>query len=57
MSTVVPLATDKLFAKLGLRWGNSILAGISLACVLIPYLAIKYGEKIRKKDEVWIKNL
>jgi hypothetical protein len=57
MSPVVPLATDKLFAKLGLGWGSSLLAGLSLACISIPCLVIRYGERIRKRDEVWIKNL
>ena len=57
MATVIPLASHKLYASLGLGWGNTLLAALALACISIPWAALKYGEEIRKRDEAWMKNL
>ncbi|TVY15569.1 Efflux pump radE [Lachnellula arida] len=43
----IPLAGPKLYASLGLGWGNSLLAFIALAFSPSPFLLIKYGERIR----------
>jgi len=39
-------------AKLGLGWGNSLLAFIALAMTPLPFFFIKYGEHIRTKYKV-----
>ncbi|EFX05359.1 bicyclomycin resistance protein [Grosmannia clavigera kw1407] len=52
---VLPLAGLSMYAKLGLGWGNSLLAFIALALVPIPFLIIKHGEYLRKRFE--LKNL
>ncbi|KAI1454033.1 MFS general substrate transporter [Annulohypoxylon moriforme] len=44
---VIPLAGPSLYGRLGLGWGNSLLAFIALATVPVPFLLIKYGERIR----------
>ncbi len=45
---LLPLAGRKMYATLGLGWGNSLLAFIALAMVPIPYIFYVYGERIRK---------
>ncbi|KZM22558.1 transmembrane transport [Ascochyta rabiei] len=52
MAALVPLSSQKMYAALGLGWGNSLLAFVSLALVPIPFLFIKYGERIRTKSTV-----
>ena len=44
---IIPLAGESLYARLGLGWGNSLLAFIALALSPVPFLLIKYGERIR----------
>ncbi|EUC26884.1 hypothetical protein COCCADRAFT_51095, partial [Bipolaris zeicola 26-R-13] len=44
---VLPLAGRRLYAALGLGWGNSTLAFIALAMTPVPFLLLKYGERIR----------
>ncbi|TVY81919.1 Efflux pump rdc3 [Lachnellula suecica] len=43
----LPLAGQSLYARLGLGWGNSLLAFIALALSPVPFLLLKYGERIR----------
>ena len=52
MAALVPLSSQKMYAALGLGWGNSLLAFVSLALVPIPFLFIKYGERIRSRSTV-----
>ncbi|KAF1362579.1 MFS general substrate transporter [Lizonia empirigonia] len=52
MAALVPLSSQKMYAALGLGWGNSPLAFVSLALVPIPFLFIKYSERIRTKSTV-----
>ena len=44
----LPLAGQKMYATLGLGWGNSLLAFIALALCPVPFVFLKYGERIRK---------
>ena len=52
ISTVLPLAAPPLYAHLGLGWGNSIFGFIALATIPIPFMLIKYGERIRKRSNL-----
>ncbi|KAJ4982618.1 major facilitator superfamily transporter [Stagonosporopsis vannaccii] len=52
MAALVPLSSQKMYAAMGLGWGNSLLAFVSLALVPIPFLFIKYGESIRARSTV-----
>lgn len=45
----LPLAAAPLYAQLGLGWGNSVLAFISLAFVGVPCFFFWGGEWLRKK--------
>jgi hypothetical protein len=52
VGAVLPLAGPALYDRLGLGWGNSVLAFIALASIPIPWLFFQYGEKIRTRFEV-----
>lgn len=55
MGAVLPLCGQKMYAALGLGWGNSLLAFVALALVPVPWILLKWGEPLRKRFE--IKNL
>lgn len=44
---VLPLAGQPLYDKLGMGWGNTLLAIIAAAFAPTSFLLIKYGEQIR----------
>lgn len=47
ISAFLPLAGTPMYARLGLGWGNSLLAFIAVALLPIPFLFLRYGERIR----------
>ncbi|CAG7943835.1 unnamed protein product [Penicillium salamii] len=44
---LLPLAGPKMYAALGLGWGNSLLGFIALAFCVLPVVFWVYGERIR----------
>lgn len=46
---LLPLAGQTMYAKLGLGWGNSVLAFISVAMLPVPWVFLLYGERIRTR--------
>ncbi|OBA20862.1 MFS general substrate transporter [Metschnikowia bicuspidata var. bicuspidata NRRL YB-4993] len=44
----VPLFTIQMYHRLGYEWATSLMAFISLACCLIPFMFFRYGLRIRK---------
>ena len=50
VGALLPLAGRKMYATLGLGWGNSLLAFIALAMCPIPYVFFRFGERIRKSE-------
>ena len=55
VGAVLPLAGQKMYATLGLGWGNSLLAFIALAMCPIPVIFYRYGERIRTSPRFQIK--
>ncbi|CZT44713.1 related to multidrug resistant protein [Rhynchosporium secalis] len=55
MGAVLPLAGQTMYERLGLGWGNSLLAFVALALIPVAWGLMKYGARLRKKFEV--KNL
>ncbi|KAK9465930.1 major facilitator superfamily domain-containing protein [Lipomyces arxii] len=47
----VPLFTIQMYHRLGNEWAGTLLAFLSLACCLIPYLFYFYGARIRAKSK------
>ena len=52
MGAVIPLAGRGMYAKMGLGWGNSLLAFITLAMLPLPWMFYRYGEGLRKRYRV-----
>ncbi|KAJ6024272.1 multidrug resistance protein [Penicillium herquei] len=48
-AAVIPLCGQKLYDKLGIGWGNTLLALVVLGCVPINLAFYFYGENIRKR--------
>ena len=49
LGALLPLAGPKMFASLGLGWGNSLLGFIALAFLPAPLVFNRYGQRIREK--------
>lgn len=47
----VPLFTIQMYHKLGYEWASTLMAFISLACCVIPFLFYIYGARIRKRSK------
>ena len=52
---LLPLAGLKMYNKLGIGWGNSLLGFISLALIAIPVVFSRYGERIRTNPRFQVK--
>jgi hypothetical protein len=50
----LPLAAPSLYANLGLGWGNSLLAFITIAFIPVPILFYLHGEYLRERFPVEI---
>ena len=48
----LPMAGPKMYSKLGLGWGNSLLGFIGLAFMPVPLFFWRYGEALRKRWQV-----
>ena len=55
VGAVLPLAGPRMYATLGLGWGNSLLAFIAMALCPMPWIFYKYGERIRTHPRFQIK--
>jgi MFS family permease len=55
LGALLPLAGPSMYDSLGLGWGNSLLAFISLAMCSVPFFFWKYGEKIRTHPRFQVK--
>lgn len=52
LGALLPLGGLDMYDKLGLGWGNSLLAFVALALIPVPVLFRIHGEKIRTKFPV-----
>lgn len=52
MGALVPLSSARMYAAMGYGWGNSLLGFVGFAMVPIPFLFLRYGEKIRARSTV-----
>ena len=44
---LLPLAARPMYSSLGIHWAGSLLAFLSLGMAAIPFVFIKYGDRIR----------
>jgi MFS family permease len=52
MAALIPLSSQKMYAAMGYGWGNSLLGFVALLLLPVPFLFIKYGERIRAMSTV-----
>lgn len=50
--TFLPFAGAPLYARLGIGWGNSLLAFLALAFLPVPVFFYKFGERLRERFPV-----
>lgn len=55
LGALLPLAGPSMYSRLGLGWGNSLLAFIALAMSPVPFFFWKYGECIRTNPRFQVK--
>ena len=48
-AAIFPLFTTYMYKNLGLHWASAVPGFIALACLPLPIVFYKYGEKIRRK--------
>ncbi|KAL9053632.1 MAG: hypothetical protein Q9162_004660 [Coniocarpon cinnabarinum] len=48
---VLPFATTPMYTKLGIQWACSLLGFIGFGFCIIPFLFLKYGDRIRSKSK------
>lgn len=46
---ILPIFALRMYDALGLGWGNTLLGLIAVALIPIPFLIVRFGEKLRKK--------
>lgn len=51
LGAVLPLAATPMFSRLGVHWACSLIAFLSLGVSLIPFLFIRYGDRIRANSK------
>ncbi|XP_014561661.1 hypothetical protein COCVIDRAFT_22263 [Bipolaris victoriae FI3] len=52
VAAFVPLSSKTMYEKMGYGWGNSMLGFIATALVPIPFLFLKFGDRIRARSTV-----
>lgn len=50
-AATAPLFTDKMFHKLGVGGGGSLVGGLATVLAIIPFVFWKYGKKIRIRSK------
>ena len=48
---VLPLAAKPMYEKLGVAWASSLLGFLSLGMSIVPFVFIKYGDRIRANSK------
>ena len=48
LGALLPLAGNSMYDALGVGWGTSVLGFIAVAFIPIPFLLLKFGQRIRE---------
>lgn len=46
-----PLFTDQLYNSLGIHGAGSLVAGVATLLAIIPFLAFRYGNRLRRNSK------
>jgi hypothetical protein len=49
---LVPMSGLRIYYALGMGWGNSVLGFVTAALIPVPFIMLKWGEKLRKRFEI-----
>ena len=49
-SAALPLASQAMFARLGIRWASTLLGGVALALSAVPLLLVWKGDEVRRRS-------
>jgi hypothetical protein len=52
LGAIVPLSSQQMYLALGYGWGNSLLGFVSLLLVPIPFVFVRYGERLRARSKI-----
>lgn len=55
LGALLPLAGPKLFERLGLGWGCSVLAFVAVALLPAPFVLLRCGERIRTHPKLQVR--
>ncbi|KAH7188844.1 major facilitator superfamily domain-containing protein [Fusarium flagelliforme] len=50
-ATTLPLAADSMYTNLGIHWAPSVLAFVALAMGVIPFVFIRYGDRLARSSK------
>ncbi|UZP44114.1 hypothetical protein NXS19_011926 [Fusarium pseudograminearum] len=50
-ATTLPLAADSMYTNLGIHWAPSVLAFIALVMGVIPFIFIRYGDRLARSSK------
>lgn len=51
-----PLFAGAMFHKLGIAWGNSLLAFLAMMFIPVPFVLVRHGSKIRKMSKMAVQD-
>ncbi|KAF4335386.1 major facilitator superfamily transporter [Fusarium beomiforme] len=51
-ATTLPLAANSMYAFLGMHWAPSVLGFIALAMGVIPFVFIRYGDRLARSSKI-----
>lgn len=52
LAAFLPLAGPDMYKAMGYGWGNSLLGFVAVAMIPVPFVFLKYGERIRLNSKV-----
>lgn len=52
LGVLLPLASPRMYATLGVQWATTLLALLSLMLAVSPFLFITYGNQIRRSSRL-----
>lgn len=56
VATVLPLVGSPLYARMGVGWGNTVLAGIATLFAPLPLTVLRHGRRMRSRSKRWAEN-
>lgn len=50
-AVLLPLSADSMYGNLGVHWAPSLLGFIALAMGVIPFIFIKFGDRLARSSK------